>query len=344
MHESDPLSLIIGKSSAIRAVKDLIRMIADVDFNVLISGESGTGKELVARGLHYCSHRSESPFMKVNCAALPRELVESELFGHEKGSFTGAVRRKLGKFELAGEGTILLDEISEIAPTVQAKLLQVLQDQRFQRVGGCEDIKTSARVIAATNRDLEAEIDRGAFREDLYYRLNTIGIVLPPLRERTEDIDFLIEHFLQAQSMNNNISLKYPAALRQLFHEYHWPGNVRELENYAKRFAVLGNPMRIHEELCGKIDRNKARLTLPGGDPQHPHEKLSTPDLLGISNPLPSLKEVKDKAVYQAEKAAIEKALIQTNWNRKKACQILQISYRSLLYKLKEMDIKPNYS
>ncbi len=336
---------IIGISPSIEKIRQLVRRVADVNLTVLITGESGVGKELVARALHYYSSRRDKPFVKVNCAALPGELIESELFGYEKGAFTGADRRKIGKFEAAADGSIFLDEIGEIPLSLQAKLLQVLQDQKFHRVGGNTDVATRARVIAATNRNLEAEIAVGNFREDLYFRINTISIHVPPLRDRKEDLVPLIKHFHKAHaSIFKNPASIVPASLLELFHAYHWPGNVRELENYLKRLAVLGNPAEIERELRGLVESSSKQAPL--ADKGVTEDIFENIDLDSIifnhkAKDFPSLREIREQAVMRVEKAIIEHVLEETRWNRREAARILKISYRTLLYKLKEMNIRP---
>ena len=337
---------IIGVSASIDKIRQVIRRVADVNLTVLITGESGVGKELVARALHYYSKRRDKPFVKVNCAALPEHLIESELFGYEKGAFTGADRKKIGKFEAAADGSIFLDEIGEIPLPMQAKLLQVLQDQKFPRIGGNTEIETRARVIAATNRNLEAEIATGTFREDLYFRINTISIVVPPLRDRKEDILPLINYFAtQHTSLYGNPVPKIPRSLMELFLTYHWPGNVRELENYLKRLIVLGNAAEIEKELKAQIEP-EIKVA------QRPEESRILDDVLEeidvqsiISDQkgkeFPSLREFREQAVMRVERAIIEHVLQETRWNRREAARILKISYRTLLYKLKEMNIRP---
>src|SRR6185436_3542943 len=245
---SDPVSveeqspIILGSSDKMREVQRIIDQVAATDITVLIRGESGTGKELVAREVCARSKRHDRPFVKVNCAAIPSGLLESELFGYEKGSFTGAVTRKPGKFEFANHGTIFLDEISEMHPSLQAKLLHVLQDNEFSRLGGDEEVSVDVRVITATNRQIEKELQNGNFREDLYYRINVVSIHLPPLRDRKEDIPELAECFLKKYSclFEKTVSPLSQAAINSLL-SYHWPGNVRELENIIKKVVVLEN-------------------------------------------------------------------------------------------------------
>jgi two-component system nitrogen regulation response regulator NtrX len=231
---------IVGNSPEIVKLKEQIKIVAPTNGWVLISGENGTGKELVARAIHRLSLRGEKPFVEVNCAAIPEELIESELFGHEKGSFTGALTKKRGKFDLAHEGTLFLDEIADMSLKTQAKILRILQEQKFERVGGTEMIYVDVRVIAATNRDLMEEIQKGKFREDLYYRLNVIPIPVPPLRERKTDIPMLVEHFIAAFCLENNKELKRisPEAM-DLLSTYAWPGNVRELKNIVERMVIM---------------------------------------------------------------------------------------------------------
>lgn len=246
-----PPEEMIGRSPVMQEVYKSIGKVADSNVTVLILGESGTGKELVARAIHRNSRRHQGPFVKINCAAIPENLLESELFGYEKGAFTGALTRKLGKFELAHRGTIFLDEISEIKPATQAKLLRVLQEKEFERVGGTDTIKVDVRILAATNKNLEEMVREGLFREDLYFRLNVVSIVLPPLRERREDIPLLVDHFLKkyASELQKEIKGFSPEALK-LLKEYDWPGNVRELRNVCERAVVMAaGPVILPEDL-----------------------------------------------------------------------------------------------
>ncbi len=338
---SFPEPVILGNSEPINKIRELVKKLADIDLNVLICGESGVGKELVARALHYYSRRRNQPFVKVNCAALPAELIESELFGYEKGAFTGADRQKLGKFELAGDGSILLDEIGEIPPSIQAKLLQVLQDRKFPRVGGYKDIAITSRIITATNRDLQADIISGSFREDLYYRINIIKIAVPSLREHKEDLELLINHFLKEQQETYKLpDIKIPSHIIDLFYQYHWPGNIRQLENYIKRLSILDNVDEFEREFLVQVNKqqkiDRASLQIEAEIPS-PDTHTDEPDVKKFS----SLKEIRDKAVYKLETEIINKVLDENNWNRKKTAKILKISYRTLLYKIKELGIKP---
>src|SRR5687767_14862043 len=242
--------MLFGQSDQMAEVRELIERVADTDVTVLVRGESGTGKELVARALYAASLRRDKPFVKVNCAALPTELLESELFGFEKGAFTGAIQHKPGKFEFANHGTMFLDEIGDMSFPLQAKLLQVLQDGEFSRLGGKHDVQVDVRVITATNKDLETAVAQGQFREDLYFRLNVVSIALPPLRDRREEIPFLTDHFLKKYSVQYNKPMAAVSPdLSRLFMEYEWPGNIRQLENMIKRMVVLGSETPILTEL-----------------------------------------------------------------------------------------------
>ncbi len=270
------LDRIIGKSASIQSVIKFIEKIADTDSTVLITGESGTGKELIAKNIHYNSHRAAKPFVPLNCAAIPKDILESELFGHEKGAFTGAVNTRIGRFELANQGTLLLDEIGELAPALQVKLLRVLQEKEFERVGSIKTIKTDARIIAATNRDLEKAVKDGDFREDLYYRLNVIPLKLPPLRNMKEDIPLMIDHFITHMSKRKGMSV--PTLTKDTMKcliSYPWPGNVRELENLIERLIILndGNvvePADLPERILAKAPAGsvsgKERLSPDGVD------------------------------------------------------------------------------
>ena len=318
---------LFGDNPKMQEVRETIEQVADTDITVLIRGESGTGKELAARSLYQLSSRSARPFVKVNCAALPSELLESELFGFEKGAFTGAQKRKLGRFEYANNGTIFLDEISEMAPGLQAKLLQVLQDGEFSRLGGEADVRVDTRVIAATNRNLEEAVREGSFREDLYYRLNVVVVHLPPLRDRIDAVPLLADHFLQMYNEEYGKSTgQVSASTLDVLMKYHWPGNVRELENMIKRMVVLGTENAILQE----VGTREA--------PSH-FEDSDKNDPLGadFSEQMDfDLKAISKRAAQVAEKRVIARVLERTRWNRKEAAEQLQISYKALLYKMKE--------
>jgi transcriptional regulator with PAS, ATPase and Fis domain len=338
---SFPKPQIIGDSDAINKIVEITRKVSNVDLNVLITGESGVGKELVARSLHYYSDRRNAPFVKVNCATLPSELLESELFGYEKGAFTGADRQKLGKFELAKEGSIFLDEIGEMPIFLQAKLLQVLQDRIYHRVGGNSEVHMKARIIAATNINLDRELACGQFRDDLYYRLSTISIHIPPLRDRKEDLDTLVEHFLHKQSQKHELTnTDISPHMREVFRNYHWPGNVRELENYLNRLLILGNEQELEAEMKTSASGTPKQSPVASKEPADRGSDFDLQEALSNES-FPTLKEVRDQAVRHVEKTMIERVLYETRWNRKEASRILQISYRALLYKMKDLDIAP---
>jgi two-component system response regulator AtoC len=317
----------LWRSPKMRQVLDIIREAARVDITVLVTGETGTGKDLVARAIHYMSSRRAGPFVKVNCAAVPRELLESELFGHERGAFTGAHKLKVGKFEEAHRGTVFLDEIGDLHPALQAKLLHVLQDGDFSRVGGRSTLKVDVRVIAATNQDLERAVSDRRFREDLYYRLNVIQIVVPPLRDRADEIPLLVEYFVKVYSKlfrREGFSIPPSVVDRLLQHRY--PGNVRELENLIKRMIVLGDP-------------NLTRV--PGPEralPVEPAPRTTSPTPARTIDGL-SLKDIGRQAALAAERQAIRSVLEQTGWNRVRAAKVLRISYRALLYKMKQVGL-----
>jgi two-component system response regulator AtoC len=301
-------------------VREIIEQAARVDVTVLIEGETGTGKDVVARAVHDASVRQSGPFVKVNCAAVPRELLESELFGHERGAFTGAHQLKIGKFEAADRGTIFLDEIGDLHPALQGKLLHVLQDGQFSRVGGRSTVKVDVRVLAATNQDLEQAVAAGRFREDLYYRLNVIQIMVPPLRERPEEIAVLAEYFMQRYSqLFRRESLRLPPETVQRLLHHRFPGNVRELENMIKRMIVLADPLLRRSPLSGGAA---------------PSEENGAPRSAKAATL--SLKDISRKAALVAEREAILQALEQTQWNRVRAAKLLEISYRALLYKIKD--------
>ena len=316
---------LIGDSPQMLAVKNVIEQVADSELTVLILGESGTGKEIVARMLHALSSRAQKPFTKVNCAAIPRELLEAELFGYEKGAFTGAVKNKPGRFEVASTGTIFLDEIGDMPLELQSKLLQVLEQNEFIRVGGLQTVRVDVRIVCATNKNVEEALQKGIIREDLFYRLNEITIQLPPLREKREDIPLLVDHFLQRYRIlyeREFLGLS-PQALEAL-KEYSWPGNVRQLENLIKQIVVRNDESMVFE-LSERI-----ATEISSGGPEPPSSRAEG-EL--------SLKRRISALVTQEEKKVISEALRRTNWNRRKAAKLLEISYRSLLYKIKDYGI-----
>ncbi|MBI2876689.1 MAG: sigma-54-dependent Fis family transcriptional regulator [Candidatus Tectomicrobia bacterium] len=323
--------LFLSASPAMEQVKAIMERVADTDITVLIRGESGTGKGLVAQTLHALSSRREGSFVTVNCAAIPGELLESELFGHKAGTFTGARQSQPGKFELARRGTIFLDDIGEMELSLQAKLLEVLQDGRFSPQGGCE-VTTDARVIASTNRDLEEAVAQGKFREDLYYRLDVVSLFLPPLRERQEEIPVLVEHFSRHYSqIYQRKPPRFSARTLKLFQEYPWSGNIRELENAVKRAVILGSEATVVQEISARLERYDRIRPEAHPEPGHESEKAPT-----------SLKEIARRAAEAAEREAIREALGQTNWNRREAARRLGISYKALLYKMKACGVRRN--
>jgi len=328
--EADP---IVGVSRPVQEMKELLDNIADTDVTVLIDGESGVGKELVARRLHRHSSRRDNRWVKVNCAALPPDLLESELFGYEKGAFTGALKRKEGKFEYADGGTIFLDEIGEMSLALQSKLLQVLQDREFCRLGGNEILRVDVRVVCATNRDLRAAVEARQFREDLYYRLNVVNIRVPALKERREDIPLLTRYFLHKYSEKySRARLEVSDQLMAYFLAYEWPGNVRELENLVKRLVILDDERFIFGEFKGRNVSPAAPAPMPAAD--DPLEDLD------IESGTISLKEIARRAAVDAERKMIAAVLEQTNWNRRKAAKILDVSYKTLLYKIRECGLE----
>jgi len=334
--------VLLGNHPSIEKIRELITVVSDTALNVLITGETGTGKEVVARLLHYASPRRNRKFVKVNCAALPLTLLESELFGYEKGAFTGADRFKPGKFEIASGGLIFLDEIGDMPLSLQAKLLQVLQSGEFTRLGGTREVKVNAWVVAATNHDLDKDMQKGNFREDLFYRLNIIRIDIPPLRERKEDIGLLTDYFIQKHRRELNIKerFKVDGELSRLFMDYHWPGNVRELSSILLRLLVGEDEESIKREMLRNMKAEGYEL--PEVSPKVPDEIVSPPtdeDEIHSEGPL-SLKELKDKATRSIEKRVILYALEASNWNKRKASRMLKISYKALFYKMKDLGIE----
>ncbi|MBI4698056.1 MAG: sigma-54-dependent Fis family transcriptional regulator [Nitrospirae bacterium] len=312
---------IIGKSPLMLEVANNIQKVSTTKTTVFLLGESGTGKELFARAIHFLSPRKEHPFIPINCAAIPRELLESELFGHEKGSFTGAVDRKFGKFELADKGTIFLDEIGEMDTSLQSKLLRTLQEAEIERVGGTKPISIDVRIIAASNRNLDAAVKEKLFREDLYYRLSVFPITIPPLRDRKEDIPAMVEHFISRFTSEMKIPQKtISASAIEVLKNYLWKGNVRELENVIERALILCDGETIREE----------------------HLRLAPPVSTSAPYAIPmdgTLDDAASAALSMAESARIKKALEQTHGNKSRAAEILKVSYKTLLTKIKEYNI-----
>ena len=319
---------ILSTNPRVLKIKEIAKHVADTDVPVLITGESGVGKEVLARYMHSHSSRHDKPFVKVNCAALPNDLLESELFGYERGAFTGALNDKPGKFELADKGTLLLDEIGEMTPHLQAKLLHVLQDSEYTRLGAKRTIRVDARVLASTNINLEENVASGKFREDLYFRLNVIRIDIPPLRERREDIPVLCNYFLcRYRDRYKSPVEEITPSLMDSFLRYEWPGNVRQLENAVKRYLILPD---MNVNLSELKDQTSSSANAPV--PAKPKEDNM------------SLKDVGTRAAEQAEKELVLRVLEETSWNRKQAARRLNICYKALLNKLKRWQIDNRHS
>jgi DNA-binding NtrC family response regulator len=342
---ADDERTLVGTSSRIRHVIDVIDKVADSPSTVLVTGESGTGKELVALALHRKSSRREKPFIRINAAAIPPTLIEAELFGHEKGAFTGAVMAKPGRFELADGGTLFLDEIGELPVDMQVKLLRVLQEQTFERVGGIKTLHVDIRLIAATNRDLKKAIADGTFREDLYWRLNVIPVELPPLRERSEDIPLLVEEFRKKLNKRLNKDVEsFSADAMVMLQRYQWPGNIRELENIVERTLLFcGKPVvdveDLPPDLCARIE-----LVLPSsspaqhpGDPRPPSGDYAVDKLLVEGG---SMKDIVRQATAELERDLIARALDETQGNVTHAARRLKISRKSLQIKMKELGLR----
>ena len=351
---------LVGESTAIQQVYQVVEKVADTPSTVLITGESGTGKELVARALHDNSSRTTGPFIKINCAAIPKTLMESELFGYEKGAFTGAVGSKPGRFELAHGGSLFLDEIGEIPVEMQVKLLRVLQESEFERVGGIKTIKVDVRLITATNRDLATEITTGGFRDDLYYRLNVVPIHLPPLRERREDIPLLVDHFITRfnERLKKQISGIEPEAIDRLV-SHHWPGNIRELENVIERTILFCEssmirtcdlpgefggtpPQGLAPSMAAIEDRSLNAATSSGTLPvvQGPAAAASSSSVPQVGEEVGSLKEAVRAETERVERELIQRALDETAGNVTQAARKLQISRKSLQTKMKELGLR----
>jgi len=321
--EMPPEGIVFGSTAAMRAVRERLAKLAGANVPVLIQGESGTGKDIVARMIHAASPWRSGPWVKVNCPAIPGTLLESELFGYEKGAFTGAYGTKPGRVEMAHRGTLFLDEISELDMPLQSKLLQLLQDGQFCRIGAQEDKKVEVRVVCATNRKLEQEIENGTFRADLFYRINVVNLYLPPLRERAADIPELVAYFLEYHNRKYNCRAKMLSGeMMTVLRKYHWPGNIRELENLVKRYVILGNEEVISADLAPR-----------------------SPDFFSAEIPIDgqiSLKKLTRQAVRELERKVILKVLQNHHWNRKRAAKALSISYRALLYKIRDAGLPSN--
>src|SRR6185436_9227509 len=351
--DQDRAFLFWGDSPDMKSIAQVIEQVSDSDVTVLIRGESGVGKELVARAIHQRSPRKDRPFVKVNCAALPSELLESELFGHEKGAFTGAATTRIGKFEQADTGTIFLDEIGEMKAALQAKLLHVLQDAQFTKLGSNKPINVDVRVVAATNRDLEAMLVRGEFREDLYYRLKVIEVTVPPLRERRMEISHLSGFFMDRYARRYNRPVReLTPELQQLFQTYDWPGNIRELENMIKRIVILQDETLVVREMS-RTGRPQAAYAAAGVGamrgpavvtPEEPDDVVDVEEDAVLREDPPAavgsrLADVAKSASIKAERALIEDTLTQVHWNRRRAAEQLGVSYKTLLNKIKECGI-----
>src|ERR1700692_2090108 len=324
--EMPPDAIVFGRSEAMQAVRDRLTKLAGANVPVLIQGESGTGKDIIARMVHTNSPWRTGPWVKVNCPAIPGTLLESELFGYEKGAFTGAYGMKPGRVEMAHRGTLFLDEISELDLGLQSKLLQLLQDGQFCRIGAQEDKKVEVRVVCATNRVLEVEIESGTFRQDLYYRINVVNLRMPPLRERRADIEDLVNYFLEYYNRKYNCRARALSLdLMGVLQKYHWPGNIRELENLIKRYVILGSEEVISNDLVAR------------------HEQEFFNPEINLDGPI-SLKVLTRKATRELERKIILKVLQAHHWNRKQAARALCISYRALLYKIRDAGLPPNRS
>jgi two-component system, NtrC family, response regulator AtoC len=337
-----PPPAMVGANPRMAEIRNTVEKVAATDVTVLIRGESGVGKEVIARLLFEHSRRRQKPFIKVNCAAIPHDLLESELFGYEAGAFTGAMRDKPGKFELANHGTLFLDEIAEMHPMLQAKLLHVLQDGTFSRLGAKRDVAVDVRVVCATNKLLEERVRAGLFREDLLYRINVVTIFLPPLRERRDEIPVLTDYLLRKYAIQYGRPLRRfsPEAAERMM-QYDWPGNIRELENLCKRFVIVGSETQILRELSS---HGHAEAAPSLHDPSIAGQ-LSVPAAFETpGNSELSLLEVGRRAAWEAERHAIQHMLEATHWNRREASRRLQVSYKALLNKIKQMQLEESAS
>jgi transcriptional regulator with PAS, ATPase and Fis domain len=336
---------LIGRSQNIHRIKELINQVSGTGLNILVYGETGVGKDVVAQILWEQSNRKNKPFVKVNCAALPDTLLESEMFGYERGAYTGAERRKRGKFEQAHGGVLFLDEIGDMSLQLQSKLLHVLQGDDITPLGSERSVKSNTWVIAATNHDLKKDMQNGDFREDLYYRLSTIKIYIEPLRNRPEDIPFLIDHFIKQYSHQFNgkkIVKPSPETIDKLT-AYHWHGNVRELQNILKRIIVLGEDKESIDDLLNSKGKREGggEANATATKPSILNELMGLNDENEFDNSSLSLKIIRKKVLAQAEKEVITYVLEKTGWNRSKATKILDISYKTLLYKIKDLNLIP---
>jgi len=343
--QSRPHALHFGQSKCMAEVRERLEHAAKTDVAVMIRGETGTGKELVARAVHHSSPRSDKAFVKVHCATLPTEVLESELFGFERGARMGAIQHKPGKFEFANQGTLFLDEIGGMSSSLQSKLVVALQARGFSRLGGTQHLPFDVRVIAATSHDLEQALADGRFREDLYSLLNIVCITVPPLRDRRDDLPMLVEHLLRTYSVQyNRRCAGVSAEVMRLFMDYNWPGNVRELERFINRLVVSGSESTILSEITQQMEMASHRISAP--QPAHPvPPATSLPQAASPPRTSPaaaveagnySLKDISRTAAREAERELILKMLQQTHWNRKETAEILGISYKALLYKIKE--------
>ena len=346
-HSSSPQ--LIGSNPRMAEIRDIVAKVATTDATVLIRGESGVGKEIVARMVYEASRRVQKPFIKVNCAAIPNDLLESELFGYDVGAFTGATRPKPGKFELADHGTLFLDEIGEMHPLLQAKLLHVLQDGQFSRLGAKHDLSVDVRVLCATNKLLEQRVAEGLFREDLYYRINVVTVHVPPLRERRDEIPLLTHYFLEKYAVEYRRPVRFfSAEVERQMLTYGWPGNVRELENLCKRFVIVGGETQILRELSARSSMHRSAAigempdtaSLLDASPSDAKDdtRAPSPKRAPRSEEAPSLLEIGRQAAWQAERQAIQQMLQETHWNRKEAARRLGVSYKALLNKMKQME------